>query len=91
MDVYTFMKILIVLVGISAAILEIRKMVKLGFHWITMMVVMITLYWAGYYTFSFLRPILGWGFADHRIFVRSGVLLSTVVFLAKAIRINRSI
>lgn len=91
MDVYELIKAPIVIVSIATSLLEIKKIRKLGFHWVTFSVVVIGFYWAGYYTYSILRAIHGWSFTEHQVFVRSGILLSMVVFLAKAIRMNRRI
>lgn len=91
MDAYVLMKFLIVLVSIFTAILEIRKMIRLGFHWLTASVAGIALYWAGYYAYSLLQTQLNWSIPEHQVFVRSGILLTSVILLAKAIRANRSI
>ena len=91
MDLFVLMKVLIVLFGISIVFLEIRKMYKLGFHWLTTAVVIIGLYWAGYYTYLILQARYGWAFPEHGVFVRSGILLTMAICLAKAIRANRSI
>lgn len=90
-DIFFIMQLAIIIVSLTTIILEIRKMRNLGFHVITLMVVLVCFYWAGYYIYQIVREILDISFLSHRVFVRSGILFSVVVFLAKAIRVNRRI
>ena len=91
MDIFWIMQIIIVIVALVTVFLEIRKIKNLGFHIITFMVILACLFWATYYSYQLVREIFNYSLPAHRVFVRSGILFSLVVFLAKAIRVNRSI
>lgn len=91
MDIFWFMQILIVLVSICTICLEIRKMAKLGFHLLTFLVVLVLMFWVVYYSYQLIRELFALSLPSHRTFVRSGILMSVSLFLAKAIRVNRSI
>lgn len=89
--IYKAMEISIILVSLATIFLEIRKMIKLGYHPITMFVVIIGIFWAVFYSYQLVRVQFDLSLPDHRTFVRSGILFSMVVFLSKAIRVNRRI
>lgn len=91
MNIFSLMKFAIVIVAISTLLLELRKIVKLGFHWITASVIAVSLFWAVYYMYQIIRIYFNMSLPDHRVYVRSGILLSLTVFLAKAIRVNKEI
>ena len=91
LDIYILMEVSIVLVSLCAIVLEIRKMVKLGFHPITFLVVVACSFWASFYSYQIVRLFFDLSLPDHRTFVRSGILFSVVIFLIKAIRVNRRI
>lgn len=89
MDIFYIIQCAIIIVALSTVYLEIRKMVKLGFHFLTTSVVVVSIFWAVYYFYQLIREAYGLSLPDHRSFVRSGILLTMSVLLAKAIRVNR--
>lgn len=91
MDTFIVMEILIIVISIVTVVLEIRKMLKLGFHPITFFVIIVGLYWGIFYGYQLIRITYELSLPSHRVFVRSGILLSMTVFLAKVIRVNRRI
>ena len=91
LDVYMLIELLIILAGLGTVVLEIRKIKKLGFHPVTFFAAAVALYWALFYTYQISRIWFDISIPDHRTFVRSGILLSVVLLLTKAIRVNRKI
>lgn len=91
MNIFLLMEFLIVIISIATVYLEIRKMIKLGFHQLTFFAVLVSLYWTIFYIYQLVRVEFNLTLPDHRAFVRSGILFSMVVFLSKAINVNRRI
>lgn len=90
-DIFFAMQLAIVFVSLATIVLEIRKMRNFGFHVITLMVVLVCSYWAGYYIYQIVNEILGVPISENSVLIKSGILFSVVIFLAKAIRVNRRI
>lgn len=91
MDIFYLMEIAIIVISVITIWLEIKVMTKLGFNLLTASVVIVALFWAVYYGYQLVRELLNLSLPVHRVYVRSGILLSMTVFAAKAIRIIRKI
>lgn len=72
---YELMKVAIVIAGLLMAYAEFAQASKYRRGWIKVGLGVMGLYWAAYYTYSLMRVYFGWAFPEHRVFVRSGILI----------------
>lgn len=77
-------KFAIVIVGLIMAYAELKQGLLYRKRWIKFGLAFMGLYWSVYYTYSLLRDVLGWTFAEHQIFVRSGILLTLSLVASSA-------
>ena len=76
MNIFELEKVAIVIVALIMAYAELKQGLLYRRRWIKFGLAFMGLYWAGYYTYSILRFHFDWTFAEHQIFVRSGILLT---------------
>jgi hypothetical protein len=85
MDFYQLEKVVIIVVGLIMAYAEAKQGLMYRRRWIKFGLAFTGVYWAAYYGYSLLRDTYDWVFPEHRIFVRSGILLTLSLVAAGAI------
>jgi hypothetical protein len=83
--IYECEKYLIVLAGLALAVIELRLYFKHIRSAKKILIASVGLYWASYYIWSIIRPLIDADFIAHQIFVRPGILFTVSVILAQAI------
>jgi len=73
---YELEQYVIVIVGLLMAYAEFKQAAKYHHTWIKIGLGVMGLWWAAYYIYTILRVYFGWNFPEHRVFVRSGILLT---------------
>ena len=73
---YEVEKIAIVIVGLLMAYAEFSQVGKYRRVWYKVGLGVVGLLWSGYYTYSLMRATFGWSFPEHRLFVRSLILIT---------------
>ena len=76
MDFYELEKVAIVIVALLMSYAELKQGLLYRRRWIKFGLAFMGLFWAAYYGYSILQNVCGLEFLDHRIFVRSGILLT---------------
>jgi hypothetical protein len=76
MDFFELEKVAIVIVALIMAYAEFKQGLMYRKRWLKFGLAFMGLYWAAYYTYSILRGIFDLQFAEHQIFVRSGILMT---------------
>ena len=83
--IYEIQKYLIVFVGLTFFYIEIALFFKYRKIPKKILYTIVGLYWAIYYIYSIIRPIIGSSYIAHQEFVRPGILFTLSVFLAQAL------
>lgn len=81
---FEFEKLAIVVVALIMAYAELKQGILYRRRWIKFGLAFMGLYWAVYYSYSLLRTHFEWAFPEHRIFVRSGILLTLALVASGA-------
>lgn len=82
---YECMKVLIIIASLLMAYAEFGQAIKYRRSWVKWGLGVMGLYWAAYYSYSIIRTIADFDFPDHRVFVRSGLLLTISLVAAGAL------
>lgn len=85
MDIlYEIEKGIIVIVALLMAYAEFRQAMRYRRSWVKWGLGFMGVYWAVYYTYSFVRSIMGIRLEAHQIFVRSGILVTIALVASGA-------
>jgi hypothetical protein len=88
---YEIEKGIIVIVGLLMAYAEFSQAIRYRRSWVKWGLGVMGVYWAAYYTYSFIRSIYGSRLEMHQIFVRSGILVTIALVTSGALMTLREL